>query len=394
MEDELATLLAKLQEEGRFCSSGAFSIHLLAAAGKLRQLQMDPPERYVLKLIQAAVAAGGQSIEIDVPTRKLRLTFDRQLLSFGQLEHLGENLAEMVLDSGDRALQHFCIGINSSLACDLSLLVVESWNESERQVWTLTSSDQRLGRIALTRPQSPGTRVTLMKSRGWYDKEIELVKQSAQYCPVPIRVGLHRISQGRFGMPALPRLGFLFSEYLRLNDDYVFGKCHRNHHLLEVRWPEADPERAALGVSLKSAASSSQTFVPEGVEDPLAAAATPTCVRCRQVLAIEMDLKQTSRYQFIQDGALVATAEPFALTWGSVGLISANHLKTDLSQSRLIEDETYRATLKQINRDALTLEAIMQELVSNREHRSFPLARLVESRFAELRRRAALEPGT
>jgi hypothetical protein len=368
---ELDDFLVGLKKEGRLHSSSAFSLDHLAAAGKLRQFRLNPPESYLLKFVQAAVAVGSPYLDIASSGNRLRVEWEGRTLSLDQMQTLP------LPEYSSRGQRHLCTGLQASLACELEWLCLECWDEHSLERWTCTGREQILSGATAPRAPSTGTRVSLQKTHPGAEREAELVKQLARFSPIPIKLRGHLLPPGRFGHPILPKLGQLYKELLRLNDDYIFGQCHRHHHLLQIRWPEPDGERAALAIARDSPASVigiAEDAHPghPGVEERL---------RCQSVLAIEMDLKHSAHFSLIQDGVEVGSVVRPSATWGNVGLLSANHLNTDLSSLRLLQDDAFEATLLQAEQHAQILEQQMARLVQAGEHENMPLPRLLRSRF-------------
>jgi len=408
-------LLAELQTEGRLDSSGTFTLDFVKAADKLREFQLEEPHLYILKLIQSAVAADATQVNIITAGTTLQLSFDGLGIEPAQLEGLVSCLLDPLKYSGQRQLVHLAVALNSCLGCGVNQVIVESWHDGQGAALVLTDKLQQTGRVVGGARRS-GTRLYLRKPGNpllqLFGAELEAVAQRAIYCPIRVTVNGGRASHGRFGRPALPPLLRPFQPLLRaanqlnrfltagvmsqhrasLNslgrenepvmpwwvliwnvDDYVFGQCHRNHHLVEKRWPApGGPKALGLRPSTASLLASLDGSPP--------ASRHPHWSRA---VALQADLQPDARLQFVQDGVIVCEREEDLRFSGAVAVVSAEELTTDLSQFGLVANDAYREVVAGLRDEFQQLTTALVNKLSD-DPSLVPLGRHVLSR---LRRR-------
>jgi hypothetical protein len=156
-------------------------------------------------------------------------------------------------------------------------------------------------------------------------------------------------------------------------DDYVFGQCHRNHHLVEKRWP-APPGPQAMG--LKPTTASLQASL-DGVTP------APRHPHWSRAVAIQADLQAEARLQFVQDGVIVCERSEDLRYSGAVAVVSAEELTADLSQFDLVTNEAYREVVAGLRDEFQQLTSMLVDRLSV-DPNLVPLGRHVLSR---LRRR-------
>ena len=393
-------LLAELQTDGRLDSSGVFTLDFVKASDKLREFQLAEPHLYILKLIQSAVASEATAVSIVTSGTTLQLSYDGLSIAPEQLEGLVNCLLDPLKVGAERQLVHLAVGLNSCLGCGVDQIIVESWKDGQGAALVLTDQLQQTGRV-VGKSRRSGTRLFLRK-RGlplqqMFRPELEALAQRAVYCPIPITVNLSRITHGRFGRPALPpflrpfqpalrvanRVGRIFNDaIMRTNqpntmgreaepvmpwwvliwnvDDYVFGQCHRHHHLFERRH-----EGAGLGLAASTA---SLREPPESVR------------KCSRVLALQADLQANALLTFVGDGVILCQVEEDLRCNGAVALVTAEGLSTDLSQFGIITNGAYRDRRQELKRE---FQEITAGLVARLHHDSLaiPLGRHVLSRL-------------
>lgn len=408
LPEEMEQLLTELQTEGRLDSSGVFTLDFVKAADKLREFQLAEPHLYILKLIQSAVASEATAVSLVTSGTTLQLAFDGLGIEPHQLEGLVSCLLDPLKYSGQRQLAHLAVGLNSCLGCGVDQIIVESWRDGRGAALVLTEKLQQTGRV-VGKARHTGTRLFLRK-RGnpllqLFRDELEAVTKRAIYSPIPVVANLSRVSHGRFGRPALPPLlqpfqpalkavnklsrflteGVMSQHRASLNtlgpdnndpvmpwwvliwnvEDYVFGQCHRNHHLVEKRWvAEPGPHTVSLTPSTAS----------------LAPLTERTRLHYSRAVALQADLQADARLQFVQDGVIVCELEEDMRLSGAVGLVSAEGLTTDASTLGIVANQAYRELLGELRNEFQELTSTLVARLSE-DPALVPLGRHVLSRL-------------
>ena len=365
VQDELDALLMQLQSEGQLVSSGRFTVDFRAGQEKMRRFGLQYPEEYILKLVQAAVARGSTFFNVENWGTTLVASFDGASYSISELEGLVEDLVQDLFGSDSRDLRHLAVGLNACLALPLQMLTVVS-GDAYLQV---DEQSQSLGQL---HHSQPGTRVVVRKKDDVFQREPVFLKERARYAPLTLRWNRLALPQWDYGRSVLPFFGFLYSTLLRLNEDYVFGQCHKHHHLVELLWP--DPN---AGMALT--APSSASFQASGKDGENLSAGR---LRCGRALAIEMDLRREARWTLVQDGVELQTLTEMLEVWGVHGLICADHLPCDLSGLKAIEGPELESTLAQSKKD-IDLAVFRLRNLLEADELTFPLSRMVKSRYGK-----------
>ena len=112
-ESPVEDFLSQLGREGRFFESSTFTIDSLKAREKLSQFQMADSGLWLVKLVQAAVAAGAPSVRIQFEKRRVKVAFENKC-GWQAEELLKEVLSGHLSQSG--ALMHVVTGLRASAA--------------------------------------------------------------------------------------------------------------------------------------------------------------------------------------------------------------------------------------------------------------------------------------
>ena len=142
---ELNDLLGHLRKEGQVVSSGAFTIDLIHAREKLKEFQLVEPTHYVLKLVQAAVAAGASAIHLDSSKPKVVLRMAGVTFSAFEIESLFGYLFEERRDYEKRHFRALAVAVNSALGIGAREISLESSDGTRgvRHQWTAKGPSQR-----------------------------------------------------------------------------------------------------------------------------------------------------------------------------------------------------------------------------------------------------------
>ncbi len=112
-DSSVEDFLSQLSQEGRFFESSSFTIDSLKAREKLSQFQMADSGLWLVKLVQAAVAAGAPSVRVQFEKRRVKVAFENRC-GWQAEELLKEVLSGHLSQSG--ALFHVVTGLRASAA--------------------------------------------------------------------------------------------------------------------------------------------------------------------------------------------------------------------------------------------------------------------------------------
>ncbi|MEM6296784.1 MAG: hypothetical protein AAGA54_36295, partial [Myxococcota bacterium] len=109
-------ILAALSEGAEVELQGGFSIDKEKARVKMRQFQLSDPRRYVLLLVQAANQQGATQIEFSIDADDMEVRFDGEGFSKDDLDDLFVSLFGDRGESNLRARQELAVALNAALA--------------------------------------------------------------------------------------------------------------------------------------------------------------------------------------------------------------------------------------------------------------------------------------
>lgn len=178
--DSLQALLESLREQG-VDSEGRFTLDPARARELLEQFQLPDPAYYVLHLMSFLVGSGAR--EIKVSSNRSELRFEAPGASAHQ--ELLANPFSALLRSGAEAYQ-------AELALGLNAILGQSDGRAtlRHDKWTARYTPQS---IELEEAEQVAVQPLVITcsprcSRQGKDRELELLKQSFQWCPVPVKI--------------------------------------------------------------------------------------------------------------------------------------------------------------------------------------------------------------
>ncbi|MBN2495483.1 MAG: hypothetical protein JXR96_12885 [Deltaproteobacteria bacterium] len=186
--------LDRLRQEAEFVESGAFRLDWSRALDKIQRFKLADAHRYVLELVQSAVAAGASEIDIAMDADDMVLVHDGKAVSERELGSLFD-----FLFSSDPAAAHLralALGINTGLGMAPKFVQVDSGDgEQGARLWMRSLADYKLQAL-------PGgtreTRVHLRERMSWKvlaealyrdNPEQALLERHCRFAPVPVRLG-------------------------------------------------------------------------------------------------------------------------------------------------------------------------------------------------------------
>ena len=350
---ELNDLLGHLRKEGQVVSSGAFTIDLIHAREKLKEFQLVEPTHYVLKLVQAAVAAGASAIHLDSSKPKVVLRMAGVTFSAFEIESLFGYLFEERRDYEKRHFRALAVAVNSALGIGAREISLESSDGTRgvRHQWTAKGPSQREtngkgGRFTEFVLHRSLTDVRknlwstlnndlldlLFHRREAMDSEQAIVYDRCSFSHVPIFINGVRLKHIGFGRPrypgcpakpqradVLPGWRAVFS-----SGDYRFG-IHRGHHLVERFYPahEDGPEPSLFQPPESSATLSLDYQARE---------------RCYMAIGIPAGLPLSLRIFVVEDGVMLQKEVVPTQSLGGNVIVCGSRFVKDLTEFGINKD--------------------------------------------------------
>ncbi len=193
---------------------GHFRLDWERALDKIKRFQLTDAHRYVLELVQAAVASGATRIDVTTDSDDVILDFDGPPYSEPELTRLFDYLFAQQLELV--RLKELALGVNAALALEPKFIVVDSGDGKQGFRLRLTSHrDLRVERLsgdAIPR----GTRIHVRDRTSWHVvsdlvrgncAEARLIADNCPYAPIPITVDGEDVRRPLVA-PALARHAF------------------------------------------------------------------------------------------------------------------------------------------------------------------------------------------
>lgn len=384
---QLDDLLSGLQSEGRMVSSDTgFTVHHSKAKEKLKTFQLSNPSFYILKLVQAAVLANATEIEVSLAPHQVTLSHDGDLPQPIELKELLNYifLSDKETDRHVRSLKRLASAVNTAVSAHARELSLECHgeNESYQQVWSADGTEFRELKPSMFRgmrfllKRKPGDVASSLRhvgctrlvdlvqgNRNSVQKEEAALWDRAVFCSIPILLNGERLTRNAFGAPRYPdydgnKKGKVpFFHWIKNRSHYLGRNCHTRYHLIQA-YLQAE---AGVRVSLRAPEVSHSFLVSHDhphERDQL----------CSIIHGLEANQRFLSRVNFISEGVLIEQEARKGLPGGLFSLVSADHLRTDLSGFQLIKDKDYKRCLDSLHRSC---KELVRELRSRRNEIDF-----------------------
>lgn len=368
---ELADLVRNLSSEGRFDSTGGFTLDLSHAVEKLKKYQLeDRASHYILKLVQCAVASGASAIHLNSNSHRVSLRMDAVSIPAEELQNLFSYILVGRKEHHKRNLRALAVGINSAIGVGAREISLTSWNGQNgvRQIWTQAGPSQRpfqgsgpaFVEFLLTRSFKDKRSLwaltansdildLLLRKRSAMDKEQAAVYDHCRLCPVPITMNGRLLEKRTFGVARYPgcpwppaRDDARARSFFSSDEEYQNG-IHLKHHLIETYRPALSPDTVP---TLVTPPSSSASLVKHFLPGEPFGFALGVPLRAPSVLSLH----------FAEDGVLIKG--PTILEndgFGGTVLLCASQFEKDLSEFTVTVDEKYIAMQDIVGREARSL---------------------------------------
>lgn len=200
--DVLELFLATQQAEGRYFDTGSFTIDSVKAMQKLSLSQLPHSGLWLVKLVQAAVAGGADSISITFGRRLVKVAFTPSQL--WRADQVLETVLSGTLPQ-ERALMHLVTGIRASTAgvtetvtwscggarVSLSNDACEIADEPETSEFRLEATRPSRARSLSHRLASSVSQLAKQTV-----EEYDAVRQHCWVCPIPVVVDGQKLETG------------------------------------------------------------------------------------------------------------------------------------------------------------------------------------------------------
>lgn len=387
MGDDLDNLLSSLQKGGEVVSSGSFTLDLRKAREKLRKFQLAEPCFYLMKVLQAAVSAGAERIDIALGRRSVN--FYAVLPAGGPLAQ-----AQPLIDGlqepqglGAGALRHLAIGLNSAWSVDPAFVSVSYYGREKKGGWKLVIGQEEIQLHPCPElPSKPAADLypTLDRLEFTLERDSSVssyvrsvasehmgILHRCAFCPVPLYLDARRVI-GQFGPPERPGLPNLEigAPYLlveRFRPDLLGG-----FQICAPPWDKLTPLSGSLinrkevtvteGSPVRCPTFSYQGNPPQG----------PDTVRANFALALPSHTTGSSRIVLVKDGVTLEPLAPHRMSHiGLQAVIAAPDVRVDLSEFTPVQD----SQLEEYLRDVMTeFGLLLDEVTPLSAH--FPLHRV------------------
>ena len=218
------SFLQELTSEGRLDSVGQFTLSLEHAREKLSHFLLRSSEEYLLKLVQAGVAAGATSLELRSSTA--RVSFLMRGVSFAPVDlyNILQHLLDQQSSPKARCLRHLATAVNTATTTRATGISLATWDgqRGERIFWKAGGRSRRPWRPTGSQPlflfQLRRTALEsasqflhllsqrdifsmLLGSRSGLDPDRLMLLDRASWCPVPLSLNGQWLPRPRLGLP-------------------------------------------------------------------------------------------------------------------------------------------------------------------------------------------------
>lgn len=325
-------LFSELRSEGRLDSQGHFTLDVAKALEKMGQFQLQDPRLYVLNLVAASVANGARFLRLESNQEGFGLECDGAGYTFEQLSEIfSSNFVQN--DLARRSLQELAIGLFGTRKLAVKQMALESWNGSTGARMTILDGKLEIAKLA-THPfedQPLATRLTLREKTTLLDAAYGLLGKVRKARPVTQET------------------------------DYIQQFCcYSPVHISLNGEPVSQPVPAG------AAAVALEYIGPGGRRFELAGALSEKVVETREgphaaILILESRRLPGDPLTVVVNGVNFIETENKPAYSNARVVIEADHLRKDLSQSRLLRNQAFEEVLEWVN---LQLDWLAAEMLS------------------------------
>jgi hypothetical protein len=191
--DALEAVLESSRAGAQRVERGRFKLDWKRALDKIKDFQLTDPHRYVLELVQAAVAGGASSIRVSTDADDMFMTFDRLRCSQQDLERLFDYL--FTREAEHAPLRQLALGANAALGLQPKFIQIDSGDGSRGTRARLTSHTDLALEVLPPEAMLDGTRIhvrervswkMVSKAMGSTSVEGQLLAEQCRFCPIEL----------------------------------------------------------------------------------------------------------------------------------------------------------------------------------------------------------------
>jgi hypothetical protein len=194
--DALKAVLESSRAGARQMERGRFKLDWKRALDKIKDFQLTDPHRYVLELVQGAVAGGATSIDVYTDADDMIMTFDGVRCAEEDLADLFDYL--FTQDAELTPLRQLALGVNAALGLSPKFIMVDSGDGRRGQRLKLSShADLRVEPLSAD-ALLDGTRVHVRERVSWrvmaravgsrVSPEGLLLAEHCRHVPIPLQL--------------------------------------------------------------------------------------------------------------------------------------------------------------------------------------------------------------
>ncbi|MCA9667951.1 MAG: hypothetical protein KC503_20275, partial [Myxococcales bacterium] len=192
-ERAVAALLAESRKGARAVGEGRFRLDYSRALDKIKRFQLTDPHRYVLELVQAAVASGTLGVDIDMDADDMHMRFDKRY-SGEELGRLFDHI--FVSDPAHARISQLAVGVNAALALRPKFIIVESGDGKQGTRLRLSTHEDLDVQALSGAGVVDGTHIHVRERKSFQvlldairgNAEERLLAEHCTRCPVPLRL--------------------------------------------------------------------------------------------------------------------------------------------------------------------------------------------------------------
>ena len=301
----LAELIKDLETEGKLDSVGDFTLDKKKAREKMKKYQLVDPHYYVLELVQAAVASGATYIDFYIDSDDCMITFDGENYTKDDLENMYSSLFMSQSDYTLDRYRELAIGVNSALALNPQFIKIISGDDEGTVQLEIAPPNKEI--MVDAEESFKGTKIHVKDRMSWRVASRFLAKAIASKLPTEAKVLKEKCIYCR--VPITVNKENINNEK-QLDLQNVLTQVH----------PDWEEIKGSMGIPRTPYKLSHIEFVKWGV-------------------------KINSRHLKLSSIPLI-------------GVVEANRLIKNVSQSDIVENDVFKETLKQLK--SVTDEIVMK----------------------------------
>ena len=344
-EASLSAFIEAQRNAGTVESAGSFTLAIEKARDKLASYTLAKPEDYILKLVQCAVLLGVDELFIELQRTAVLYYFevpeDNHQLA---IEKLTESLFSPLEDS-HRGRSHLSLALCAIAAERPVELMWGEWGPESSQILSLGHGRSELFRnppFPRTEPLAPDRRFHLLYFKkpssgvplSLTSAESRVLRERCSFAPIPISLDGKRLE------PCLPSTDIRIDPVLQMTSLYLGALRLETEGACQLHWPPSSGKATFLTPLPDSLQALCPGLPPALIVDLPEGCPTLTkefYFSCLYGVSCYLDGPSLLHYQ--KDGVLMEPVKGHDAGAGAFSILGGDHLKTDVSGLRVVEDE-------------------------------------------------------